>query len=91
MGPNQTQKLLHGKGSHKQNEKTTHRMGENICKWCNWQRINLQNLQIAYAAQYQKNKQPNQKMGRRPKQTFLQRRHTGGQEAHEKMLNVANY
>ena len=24
-------------------------------------------------------------MGRRPKQTFLQRRHTGGQEAHEKM------
>ena len=24
------------------------------------------------------NKQPNQKMGRRPKQTFLQRRHTTG-------------
>ena len=30
-------------------------------------------------------------MGRRPKQTFLQRRHTDGQEAHEKMLNIANY
>ena len=29
-------------------------------------------------------------MGRRPKQTFLQRRHTDGQEAHEKMLNTAN-
>ena len=29
--------------------------------------------------QYQNNKQPNQKMGRRPKQTFLQRRHTYGQ------------
>ena len=26
-----------------------------------------------------KNKQPNRKMGRRPKQTFLQRRHTDGQ------------
>ena len=38
-----------------------------------------------------KNKQPNQKMGRRSKQTFLQRRHTGGQKAHEKMLNIANY
>ena len=28
--------------------------------------------------QYQKNKQPNQKVGKRPKQTFLQRRHTDG-------------
>ena len=27
----------------------------------------LQNIQAAYAAQYEKNKQPNQKMGRRPK------------------------
>ena len=27
----------------------------------------------------------------RPKQTFLQRRHTDGQEAHEKVFNVANY
>ena len=38
-----------------------------------------------------KNKQPNQKMGRRPKRTFLQRRHTDGQEAHEKLLNITNY
>ena len=30
-------------------------------------------------------------MSRRPKQTFLQRRHTDGQQAHEKMLNIANY
>ena len=30
-------------------------------------------------------------MGRRPKQTFLQIRHTDGQEAHEKMLNITNY
>ena len=28
------------------------------------------------AAQNQKNKQPNQKVGKRPKQIFLQRRHT---------------
>ena len=27
-------------------------------------------------------------MDRRPKQTFLQRRHTDGQEAHEKLLNI---
>ena len=29
--------------------------------------FNLQNLQATHAAQYQKNKQPNPKMGRRPK------------------------
>ena len=37
------------------------------------------------------NKQPNQKMGRRPKQTFLHGRHTDGQKAHEKILNMTNY
>ena len=32
MGPNETSKLLHSKENHKQDEKTTLRMGENICK-----------------------------------------------------------
>ena len=41
--------------------------------------------------QYQKNKKPNLIMGRRLKQTFLQRRHTDGQQAHEKMLNFTNH
>ena len=31
MGSNQTYKLLYSKGNHKQNEKTTYRMGESIC------------------------------------------------------------
>ena len=44
-----------------QNKKTTLRMGENICKGRNWQRINFQNLQAAHAAQYQKPKNPIQK------------------------------
>ena len=35
-------------------------------------RINLKNIQATLAAQFQKNKQPNQKMGQRTKQTFLQ-------------------
>ena len=30
-------------------------------------------------------------MGRRPKQTFLQRRYTDGQQTHQKMLNIASY
>ena len=42
------------------------------------QRVNFQNIQAAHTTQCQKNKQPNQKVGKRPKQTFLQRRHTDG-------------
>ena len=38
------QKLLHSKGNHKQDEKTTLRIGENICKRINGHRINLQNI-----------------------------------------------
>ena len=29
-------------------------------------------------------------MGRRPEQTFFQRKHTDDQQAHEKILNIAN-
>ena len=54
-------------------------------------RISLQNIQVAHAAQYQKNKQPNQKMGRRPKQTFLQRRQTDGRQTHGKTFNITHY
>ena len=43
------------------------RMGENICKWSNWQRTSLQSIQTAHAIQHQNDKQPNQKLGRRPK------------------------
>ena len=60
---------MHSKGNHKQNEKTTHRTGENICKWWDRQGINLQNIQTAHAALYKKKKkikQPNQKMSIRP-------------------------
>ena len=51
MGPNQIYKLLHSKWNYKQNEKTTYRLGENICKWCDWQRINFQNIQRAHTTQ----------------------------------------
>ena len=41
---NETSKLLHSKGNHKEDEKTTLRMGENIYKRINGQRIHLQNI-----------------------------------------------
>ena len=44
MGPNETSKLLHSKGNYKQDKKATLRMGENICKRINEQRVNLQNI-----------------------------------------------
>ena len=67
---------MHNEGNYKQGEKTDFRMGENNSKWSNRQRINLKNIQATLAVQFQKNKQPNQKMSQRTKYTFLQRRHT---------------
>lgn len=37
-----------------------------------------------------KNKKFNQKMGRRPKQTFSKRRYTNSQQVHENMFNTVN-
>ena len=39
MRPNETKKLLQSKGNYKQDEKTTLRMGENIYKQINGQRV----------------------------------------------------
>ena len=55
------------------------------------QGLNFQNIKTTYVIQQQKTKQPNQKMGSRPKQTCLPRRDTDGQQAREKMLIIANY
>ena len=81
---------MHTKGNYKQGEKTTLRMGEINSKRNNCQRINFQKIQAAHTTQCQKNKQPNQKVGKRPKQTFPQR-HADGQQTHEKMLIIAHY
>ena len=66
--------FCYNKGTYEQGEKTAFRMGENNSKWNNWQRINLKNIQATPAAQFQKNKRPNQKMGQRtdisPKKTY---------------------
>ena len=53
MEHNQTCKILHSKGNHKQNEKTAYGLGENICKACDWQGINFQNIQTAHTTQQQ--------------------------------------
>ena len=53
VGPNQMDKLLQSKGNQKENKKTTYRMGENSFKRCNWQGLNLQNIQTTHTTQQQ--------------------------------------
>ena len=36
-------------------QETTYRMGENICKWCDQQELNFQNIQTAHTTQQQEN------------------------------------
>ena len=37
--------------NYKQDEKTSYRVLESICKWSNGQKFNLQNIQIVHEAQ----------------------------------------
>ena len=63
-------------------------MRENNSKWNHCQRINSQNIHAAHTTQYQKNKQPNHKIWKRPKQTFLQK---DIQMANKHMKNVQHH
>ena len=50
-----------------QGEKTAFKTGANYNKSNNCPRVNLPRIQAAHATQYQKNKQPDQKVGERTK------------------------
>ena len=54
MGPKLKVTAFTIKDNHKQNEKTAHRMGENICKWSDPQGIDFQNIQTYNTTLYQK-------------------------------------
>ena len=73
---------MYSKESHKQDKKTIPRIWENICKQSNQQGINLQNIQTALDSSVSKPNNLIKKMGRRPKQKVLQRRHKDGQQTH---------
>ena len=59
--------FFRSKGNHKQTEKTTYRMGENICKQWNQQGLNFQNTQTVHTAPYEKTSNPIRKKDTRSK------------------------
>ena len=90
-----TQKLLYSKGNCKKKKKYAESQHPK------WEKIFANNatdkgfISRMYKQFIQlkvkKSKQPNQKMGRRYKWTFLQRRHIDGQKTYEKIINIVNY
>ena len=46
------------KGTIKKEKRQLTEWEKNICKWCDWQGINLQNIQTAHTALYQKTNSP---------------------------------
>ena len=68
-------------------------MGENICKGCNQQGINLQNLliKIASAAQNKQTTKHSNKKLAADLNIYFSKEHSDEQKAHKKMLNTANY
>ena len=75
------------KGNYKQN--ITYGMEENICKWCDHQGINFQNMQIPQTTQQQKNKQTIKKASNL-------NRHFSKEDIQMskgiwKMINISNY
>ena len=75
MGPNKTYKFCTAKETIKKKNLWD---GRKYLQMMRPMRLNLQNIQTAHTTQ-QKKQKPNRKMGRRPKDTFPQRRHTEGQ------------
>ena len=89
MGPNQTYKFCTTKETIKKTRRQT----------TDWEKIFandatdksfISKIQLIPLHNNKKTKKINQKLGRRSKYTFLQIRHTNGQQGHEKMPNISN-
>ena len=65
----------------------TYELAENICKLCDGQGTNFQNIQKLIQLNVKKTPTQFKKINIRPKQTFLQTRQTDTQQAHEKMFS----
>ena len=82
---------MYSKGNYKQGEKTTLRMGENNSKWITASETTDKELiSKIYKQLIQLNtrKTIQAKVGKRPKKTLLQRRHTDGLKKHMKKCST---
>ena len=82
---------MHSKGNHKHDEKTTLEWEKIFANEATDKGLISKIYKQLILLKNQKNKQPNTKMGRRPKETFLQRRYTDCKETDERMLNTTNH
>ena len=93
MGPTQTQKICTVKETINKTKKTTHKLGENICQFM-WP-IRDYSPKFTNSSRHltasKTNNPIKKKKSTSPKQTFLLRRHTNDQEAHEKMFDINDY
>ena len=82
---------MHSKGNHKQDKKTTLEWEKIFANEATDNGLISKIYKQLMQLNIKKTKQPNSKMGRRPKQTFLQRRYTDCHQTHERMLNITNH
>ena len=60
--------------------------GKSICKWSDWQRVNIQNIQITHTTQSIGGKKWAEYLNR-----YFSKEAIDGKWAHEKISNIANY
>ena len=88
MGPHQTDNLLHSKGNQKENKRRLTEWEKIVSNDSTDKGLISKIYKQLNTTQQLKRQPPNGKEGKRPEETFLQRRQTDGQEAHEAILSI---
>ena len=82
---------MHSKENYKQGAKHPSGWEKTIANETTGKGLNSKIYKQLIQLNSRKTNNPNQKVGKRPKRTFLQRRHTDSYQTHEKMLNIIHY